>query len=101
MYYVLTIALAIFLMACSSPKEQPKAEPSVAGPRVQTWLNDAKPQAANRLPVIITTSKPLSDSLLKQISPNQYTARLNQQELKKLLENPAIKKISTGKEKLH
>lgn len=101
MRYFITVALMLLLFACSSKKEGIKQLPQVAGPQVQKWMNTVKAEAETRLPVIISSTKPLADSLLNQIGPNRYTARLTQQELNVLLKNPAVKRISTGKEKLH
>lgn len=101
MRFFIIAAFMMILLACSSQKENQEQSPRVAGPQVQNWMNTVKAEAETRLPVIVTTTKPVADSLLKEISPNHYTARLSPQELKVLLNNPAVKRISTGKEKLH
>ncbi len=101
MRYLIFSGMLLLAIGCASQKETPEATPQTAGPQVQKWMNTVKSETDARLPVIVRTTKPVTDSLLRPISPNHYTARLNQQQLKALLNNPDVKKITTGKEKLH
>ncbi len=101
MRFLIFTGLFLLALGCASQKEAPKENPQTAGPQVQKWMNTVRAEAETRLPVIISSNKPLADSLLNKIGPNRYTGRLTQEQLNVLLKNPDVKRISTGKEKLH
>ena len=71
-------------------------------PQVQNWINEVKTSSAEQLGVLVTAQEPLDDvSFLRKIKNHYYTGRLTADQIKQLLNDPRVKKISTGMSQMH
>jgi len=103
--FLYLITLLILTQACFSTRceETDKVEnPVSVDPHVRNWLSNHDEKSAERLPVIVVTNSELSEvPFLNKIGENYYTGEVNFMELKKLILDSRVKRISNSTQKLH
>ena len=71
-------------------------------PTVQKWMEADDKPVEDVLPVLIVTVEPLKDyDFLRNVSGNTYTGRITKEQLKKLMKDTRIVRISSEIEQKH
>ena len=92
----------IFIFGCVSTNTTRTDSQSSVDPLVQKWLKLHKNNQDEHLSVIVKTTKPLVKyPFLHASGGNFYTGNLNASQIKRLLLDPYIIRISAGKQKLY
>ena len=98
-YFVILIAGAL-MTACSSAKKADTDSKVVLGPQVQSFLDKTAADSNEKLKVTIRTKEALDDvTYLHKISDTYYTANVTSEQLKELLSDKRIEKISSSTKK--
>lgn len=92
----------IFIFGCVSTNKPRTDSQSSVDPLVQKWLKLHENNQDEHLSVIIKTSKPVVKyPFLHESAGNYYTGNLNASQIKRLLLDPCIIRISAGEQKLY
>lgn len=71
-------------------------------PFVNQWLEAPAKSTGEVLPVLVVSSAPLADfTFLKKLSHNRYTGHLTKAQLRQLMQDERVIRISSGQQKLH
>ncbi|MBN2424242.1 MAG: hypothetical protein JXR46_02085 [Calditrichaceae bacterium] len=98
------LLLGFMLNSCSDSTVKDTQQQPFMNPIVQKWLNDpeTKAETENKLPVLVTVTEPIQEyDFLKKITETSYTGHITREQLKTLLKDQRIKRISSSKEELH
>lgn len=98
---IVILIMGLLLLGCSSAKK-PEIDSAnvILGPQVKQFLEKTEVNSDNKLAVTIRTKVEINDIVyLKKISQTYYTANLTIQELKQLISDERIEKISSSMKK--
>jgi hypothetical protein len=106
MRVLLPIILIIFMMqACVSTRcDTPETEKATVSmdPHIRNWLATTDEKSEERLAIIVATNGDMADTpFLTKISENYYTGNVRYSELKNLMNDSRVKRISSGAQELH
>lgn len=92
------LSLILFITACGSSKKEIKETPQViVGPQVQNWMDKTSTSSQETLGVLISAKEEIKDiKFIRKINQNYYTGRVTVEQLKQLITDPRIERISTG-----
>ena len=94
------VTVFIFLLGCVATNKTLWEKPNISvDPTVSQWLNAPAKSSLETLGVIVISKAPLADfTFLKKIKRNYYTGHLTKSQLKKLIKDERIARISAGKQ---
>ncbi len=100
---LLIVTLFIFLIGCVATNKSLWDKPQVSvDPLVTKWLEAPAKTADETIGIIIVSKAPLGDyKFLKKVSPHRYTAHVTKNQLRTLLQDERILRISSGQQILH
>ena len=100
-YIFLALSFLFILTACASQETNiQKSHPKIDS-QVQNWMEKRDVNSNEQLGVLVTALEPLDNlSFLRKIKDNYYTGRVTVKQLKQLLDDPRVNKISTGTSRL-
>ncbi len=100
---LLMVTLFIFLIGCVTTNKSLWDKPQISvDPLVTKWLEAPTKTADETLGIIIISKAPLGDyKFLKKVRPHRYTAHVTKSQLRTLLRDERIMRISSGQQILH
>ena len=99
--YFLVVIAFFMLSACASQEETIQKSEPLLSPQVENWIKARDISSTDQLGVLVTALEPLDNlSFLRKIKENYYTGRVTVKQIKQLLADPRVKKISTGTSRL-
>jgi len=92
----------ILFVSCVSTRTRQADEQLSVDPLVIKWIKVHKNKPDDQIAIMVKSSRLLTKyPFLHQTGENSYTANVNISQLKRLLLDPYIKRISAGKQKLY
>ena len=97
---ILLFPVLSILIACSGKTVANSPPEKFVDPQVTAWYEQNQSDSDARLPVMVyAKEKPDSDYPLRVVSENYYTGRVSVADLKKMMKDENIIRITTGKKK--
>ncbi len=98
------LALIVLSVGCVSTNKTLWDKKPVASvdPFVSRWLEAPSKQSGEVLPVLVVTRAPMADMVfLKKVGHNRYTGHVTKEQLRRLMQDERVLRISGGQQKLH
>lgn len=99
----LIIWISLFIFACVPTNRPLEQKPTISvDPLVQNWFKKPASLTSEQMAVLVVSNAPLKEySFLKHTKGNYYTGHVTRDQLKMLLKDKRILRISGGEQKLH
>ncbi len=99
----LLIWILLFAFACVATNKPLEKKPNIlVDPFVQNWMNKPAALSSEKIAILVVSKEPLSQyGFLRRLKTYYYTGHVNRAELKLLLQDNKILRISGGAQKPH
>ena len=103
MKYLISALMFIgLLLSCATTQNTLDSSDVVLNPQVKKWMETVSANSAETISVTINSTESVDDyQFLRKINDTYYTGRLSVEQIKTLLKDSRIKRISSETSRLH